>query len=109
MPVGALEEMGYLLWEGMMLITIILGTLGFVAIRRKINGRPAFSAQDRKLLFNTPVGRPAMHVCFRFALAMLLFTATALFEIPLFASFGAAILFVSLLVSCAGIINFTLL
>ena len=109
MPVGALEEMGYLLWEGTMLIAIVIASVGFIMLRRKIDGRPAFTAQDRMLLFNTRLGRPTVRNCLRVVLALLLFSGAAALEIPLVAPSGAAILFVSLLVSCAGIINVTLL
>jgi hypothetical protein len=105
-----LEKFGYMLWEGMVLVCVITGSLGLVTIRRKLSGKPAFSNNDRTLLFNTPpaaVSTPQL--CLRFGLAIFLFCCIGVLEILVFAPFGAAILSVSLLLSCAGIVNMTLL
>lgn len=105
-----LAKLGYMLWEGLVLVCIITGSLGFVALRRTLSGRPVFSNEDRTLLFNTPPAAVSIpRLCLRFGLAVFLFCGIGAFEILVFAPFGGAILSVSLLLSCAGIVNITLL
>jgi hypothetical protein len=110
MPPLLLEKLGYMLGEGFVLVCIITGSLGFVALRRRLSGRPAFSNEDRNLLFNTPpaaVSTPRL--CLRFGLAVFLFCCIGAFEVLVFAPLGAATLSVFLMLSCAGIVNITLL
>ena len=104
------EKFGYMLWEGLVLVCVIAAALGLIVLRRKLSGRPAFSNQDKILLFNTRPAAPSLlQLCFRFSLAILLFSCIGLVEILAFAPFGAAILSVSLLFSCAGIVTVTVL
>lgn len=110
MPSAILEQIGYVLWEGLVLASIFAGTLAFVVLRRKINGKRRLIKQDWKSLFNNspaPVSKPRF--CLRFVLAVFLFSCIGFFEFIAFAQLGAAILSVSLLVSCAGIVNTMLL
>jgi hypothetical protein len=110
MPSVILEQLGYFLWEGLVLVCVVVGSLAFVTLRRKMSGRPALINQDWKLLFNNPpatLSKPKL--CLRFALAVFLFSCIGVLEVLVFAQLGAAILSVSLLVSCAGIVNIILL
>jgi hypothetical protein len=110
MPSAILEQMGYVLWEGLVLVCVLAGSLAFVVLRRKMSGRPALINQDWKSLFKKPpatVSKPRL--CLRFALAVFLFSCIGVLELLVFAQLGAAILSVSLLVSCAGIVNIILL
>ena len=110
MPSAILEQMGYVLWEGLVLVCMVVGSLAFVMLRRNMSGRPTLRNQYWKLLFNNPlatVSKPKL--CLRFALAVLLFSCIGVFEVLVFAQLGAAILSISLLVSCAGIVNIILL
>lgn len=101
-----LEKLGYLLWEGLVFLCVITGSLGFVMLRRKWNGRPAFSSEDRDLLFNTPpAALSAPKLCLRFAMAVFLFCCIGALDMLVFAPLGAAIFAGSLLLSCAGIVN----
>jgi hypothetical protein len=110
MSVLLLEKFGYMIWEVLMLACLVFGTLGWLALRRKMSGRPAFSKQDRALLFNTPPAPVSLpKLCLRFVLAVLLFSCIGAIEMSVFAPLGAAILSVSLLVSCAAVVNMTLL
>jgi hypothetical protein len=110
MSILVLEKMGYVLWEGLVLTCVLFGSVGFVVLRRKMSGRPAFTNQDRNLLFNTPVAAESTPKFYlRFGLAVFLFCCIGVLEILFFAPLGAAILSVSLLLSCAGIVNMTLL
>ena len=102
--------MGYVLWEGLVLMCVGVGSLAFVMLRRKMSGRPALTNQDWKALFKKPpaiVSKPKF--CLRFALAVFLFFCIGVLEVLVFAQLGAAILSASLLVSCAGIVNIILL
>jgi hypothetical protein len=110
MSVLLLEKFGYMLWEGLMLLCLMLGTLGWLILRRKMSGRPAFSKHDRILLFNTPpVAVSVPQLCLRFLLAVFLFSCIGALEMSVLAPLGAAILSVSLLLSCAAVVNMTLL
>jgi len=56
----------------LVLLCVITASLGFIMLRRKWSGRPAFSNEDRDLLFNTPpaaVSTPKL--CLRFAMPFL--------------------------------------
>ncbi len=110
MPSVIFEQTGYLLWEGLVLLCMVMGTLAFVRFRRKLNGKPTLIKEDLKLLFNsssTPRCKPRF--CLRFILTVFLFSCIGVFEVLAFAQLGAAILSVSLVVSCAGIVNTILL
>ena len=110
MSVLFVEKFGYILWEGLMLVFLTLATLAWLGLRRKMSGRPAFSKQDRILLFNTPPAAvSAPKLCLRFLLAVFLFSCIGALEMFVFAPLGAAILSVSLLLSCAAVVNMTLL
>jgi hypothetical protein len=110
MPGVLLEKFGYMLWEGLMLVCLVLASLAWLTLRRKMSGRPAFSNRDRALLFSTPPAAASLpRLCLRFVLAVILFSCIGAVEICLFAQLGAAILSVTLLLSCAGIVNMTLL
>ncbi len=110
MPSVIFEQMGYLLWEGLVLSCVVLGTLAFVIFRRKLNGKPALIREDWKLLFNSSSARQSKpRFRLRFVLAVFLFSCIGVFEVLAFAQLGAAILSVSLVVSCAGIVNTILL
>ena len=110
MPSVILEQMGYVLWEGLVLVCMVVGSLAFVMLRRKMSGRPALTSHDWKALFNAPATTPSMpKFCLRFALAVCLFFCIGVLEVLVFAQLGAAILSVSLLVSCAGVVNIILL
>jgi hypothetical protein len=77
---------------------------------RKMSGRPAVSNRDRALLFNTPpAAASTARLCLRFAAAVCLFALIGALEMFALAPFGAAILSVCLLLSCAAIVNFTVL
>jgi hypothetical protein len=104
-----LEQMGYLLWEGLLLLCVFVGSLAFVIVRRKINGRARGLKQDWKSLFNGSPARSKPQSCLRLALAVLLFSCIGVVEVLAFAQLGAALLSVSLIVSCAGIVNRILL
>jgi hypothetical protein len=110
MSVLFLAKLGYLLWEALILICLMLATMGWLVLRRKLSGRPAFSKDDRTLLFNTPpAGVPVRQLCLRFAVAVVLFSGVGALVIFVFAPLGAAILSLALLLSCAAIVNKTLL
>lgn len=110
MPSVILEQMGYILWEGLVLVCVVAGSLAVVMLRRKMSGRPALTSHDWKALFNAPTTTASLPKFYlRFAVAVLLFFCIGVLEVLVFAQLGAAILSVSLLVSCAGIVNIILL
>ena len=105
-----LEKLGYVLWEGLVYLCVIAGSLGFVMLRRRLSGRRAFSGEDRTLLFNTsPAAVSAPTLFLRFAMAVVLFCCIGEVEILVFAPLGPAIVSLFLLLSCAGIVNMILL
>lgn len=108
MPSIILEQMGYFLWEGLLLLWVFVGSLAFVIVRRRINGRARGIKQDWKSLFSGSA-RSRPQSCLRLALAVFLFSGIGLLEVFAFAQLGAALLSVALIVSCAGIVNIILL
>jgi hypothetical protein len=109
MPSIILEQMGYLLWEGLLLLCVFAGSLAFIIVRRKMNGKARGIKQDWKSLFNGSSARSKPQLCLRLALAVFLFSCIGVLEVFAFAHLGAALLSVSLIVSCAGIVNIILL
>jgi preprotein translocase subunit SecG len=110
MPSVILEQFGYVLWEGFVLVCVVVVSLALVMLRRKMRGRPALTSHDWKALFKARGTTESMpKFCLRFAVAVFLFSCLGLLEVFVFAQLGAAILSVSLLVSCAGIVNIILL
>jgi hypothetical protein len=109
MPSIILEQMGYLLWEGLLLLCIFAVSLTFVILRRKISGKDRGIKQDWKSLFNGSSAPSKPQLCLRLALAVLLFSCIGTLEVLAIAQLGAALLSVSLIVSCAGIVNIILL
>ncbi len=110
MPGAIFEQMGYILWEGLMLGCVVAGTLAVVVLRRKMNQIPRLIKHDLKSLFRkppSPLSKPGF--CLRFVLAVSLFSCIAVLEVLALAQLGAAILSVSLVVSCASIVNSILL
>src|SRR5512142_1846521 len=104
------DKIGYILWEGLVLFWLVAASIGWLALCRKLTGRAAFSHHDRKLLFDSPARSGSMPAFWlRLSAAVLLFCGVAGVELFVIAPFGAAILAMSLLLSCAGIVNFTLL
>ena len=110
MSVLLLEKFGYMLWESLMLVYLIVGTLGWLTFRRRMTGRPAFSNQDRALLFNTrPATVSVPKLCLRLVAAVFLFSGVGALEMFAFAPLGAAIVSVAMLFSCAAVVNMILL
>ena len=110
MSIFFFAKLGYILWEALMLALLVAASLGWLMLRRKMTGRPAFSNRDRALLFNTPPAAASTpRLCLRFAVAVCLFAPIGALEMFALAPYGAAILSVSLLFSCAAIVNFTVL
>lgn len=110
MESAILSQMGDVLWEGLVFACVVAVSLALVMLRRKMNGRPALTSHDWKALFKAaapPASLPKF--CLRFAAAVFLFSCIGMLEILVFAHLGAAVLSVSLLVSCAGIVNVILL
>ncbi len=104
-----LEQMGYLLWEGLLLLCVLAGTLAFVMVRRKIDGRTRGLKQDWNSLFSGTSAHSTSRAYLRLALAVLVFSGVGMLEVLALAQLGAALLSVSLIVSCAGIVNVVLL
>jgi hypothetical protein len=110
MSVLLLEKFGYMLWECLILVCLILGTLGWLTLRRRMTGRAAFSNQDRRLLFNTPPATLSVpKLCLRILIAVFLFSSIGALEMLIFAPLGAATVAVALLFSCAVVVKITLL
>jgi hypothetical protein len=104
-----MENIGFILWEGITLLVVILGGIGLLVLRRKASGRPAFTNGDRQLFFGQSRAKKAPHrLLANFSMAVLLCLSTALLEFLILAPLGAGLLTVVLLLTSLGIVNKTL-
>ena len=45
------DKIGLVLWEVITLLSVLLGGIGLMVLRRKVNGRPGFTERDQQLFF----------------------------------------------------------
>jgi hypothetical protein len=100
------EHIGHYLWEGSILLTILFAGTSLLVLRRKTNGRPAFTDQDRKLFFGDPETRRSKpRFWINFSIAVLLSSSAGALEYLLLARFGAAILAAAALLTLLAIVK----
>jgi len=105
-----MDQLGYILSEVPVLILMIWFAVRFVQLRRAREKRPAFSENDRRILFHAGRHQPRTWRFYsRFALAILALVTIGFLEIMAFAPFGAAIVSGILLLTAADIVRRILL
>ena len=101
-----MEQIGYFLWEIITFLTILFASIGFLVLRRKASGNPAFTDRDRQLFFGHPevrLSKPRFYV--NFGIAVFLCYLAGFLEYLLLARFGASILATAQLITFLGIVK----
>jgi hypothetical protein len=100
------EHIGYYLWEGSIFFTILVVGTSLLVLRRKANGRPAFTDHDRRLFFGhseISFSEPRFYI--HLGIAVFLCYLLAYLEYLLLARFGAGILAAAGLVTLLAIVK----
>jgi hypothetical protein len=100
------DKVGLILWEVITLLTVVLGGIGIVALRRKANGRPAFTEGDRQLFFGprkTRVSTAKFWVNFSIAIVLCFFIDVL--EFLILGWLGPALLTLVVLVTSMEIVD----
>ena len=101
-----MEQSGYFLWEGFTFLLQILFAMSLLVLRRKANGRPAFTDADRQMLFARPrVKRSTPNFWIHFGIAAFLCFFAGLLELLILGPFGAAVLAIAQLITYMGIVK----
>ncbi|HEU4345791.1 MAG TPA: hypothetical protein VFU31_29935 [Candidatus Binatia bacterium] len=104
-----MDSFGHVLSEGTMFLFVLLVGIGVVAVRRRLNDKPAFSDQDWRFFFGKGgMGALTPRFCLKLGLAVVLFSVFALVEVLLLDYFGAGILAGVLVLTLIGVIKLTL-
>jgi hypothetical protein len=104
-----MDSFGHVLSEGTMFLFVLLVGIGVVALRRRLNGKPAFSDQDWRFFFGKGgMGAFTPKFCLKVGLAVVVFSVFALIEVLLLDSFGAGILAGLLVLTLVTVIKLTL-
>jgi hypothetical protein len=103
-----MDEFGYILSEAPVFILMIWFAVRYVQLRRARENRPAFSDNDRRMLFDASQPR-TWRFYSRFPLAIAAVMIVGVVEIVALAPLGAAIISGVLLLSAAEIVRRILL
>jgi hypothetical protein len=100
------DKLGFVLWEGLTLLTVIFGGIGLMVLRRKFSGRPAFTNQDRQLFFGrSQVRLTRARLLLNFSIAVLSCLLIGVLEVLTFARFGTGVLTVVLVLTSLTIVR----
>jgi hypothetical protein len=101
-----MEHSGYYMWEGITFLMQILVGIGLLVLRRKASGRPAFTEDDRQLLFSrSRVSLSTTRFWINFGIAAFLCFFAGLLEQLLLGPFGAGVLATAQLITFMGIVK----
>lgn len=101
-----MENSGYYMWEAIIFLMQILIAIGFLVLRRKASGRPAFTENDRQLFFSRArAGMLTPQFWTNFAIAALLCFFAGLLIQCVLAPLGAGILAAAQLIAFMGIVK----
>ena len=104
-----MEMMGFVLWEGLTLLLVLLTGLGVLIIRRKANGQPVFTRHDWLTYFGDLQLRMSKpRLALRLSYAVFLCSCLTLIGKPFLARMGPGLYSVTILFACLGIVKFTL-
>jgi len=104
-----MEMMGFVLWEGLTLLFVLLTGLGVLIIRRKANGQPVFTRHDWLTYFGDlqlRMSKPRLALRLSYAV-FLCYCLTLIFN-PFLARMGPGLYSVTIILGCVGIVKFTL-
>jgi hypothetical protein len=104
-----MEKMGFLLWESLTVLFVLLTGLGILIIRRKASGRPVFTRHDWLTCFGDLKLRMSKpRLALRLSCAAFLCSCLALISNPFLARMGPGLYSVTIIFACLGIVKFTL-
>jgi Trk-type K+ transport system membrane component len=87
------DKFGFVLWEGITLLIVIFGGIGFLVLFRKFRGNPAFTTQDHELFFGRSTTKmPKLRTVLTFGLAVILCGVVGALEFRLLAPLGPGLL-----------------
>jgi len=101
-----MEKMGFVLWESLTALFVILAGLGVLIIRRKASGRPPFTRHDWFTYFGDLQLRMSKpRLALRLALAVFLCSCLPIIGNPLLARLGPGLYSVTIAFACLGIVR----
>jgi hypothetical protein len=104
-----MEMMGFVLWEGLTLLFVILAGYGFLTIRRKASGQPVFTRHDWLTYFGDLQLRMSKpRLALKLSYAAFLCSGLALISNPFLARIGPGLYSVAIIFACLGIVKLTL-
>ena len=100
------DKIGLILWEVITLLTVFLGGIGFVVLRRKASGRPAFTERDRQLFFGPrKITVSTAKFWINFSAAVFLCFFIDVLEVLIFGWLGPGLLTMVVVLSSIGIVD----
>ena len=100
------DKIGLVLWEVITLLSVVLGGIGLVVLRRKTNGRPAFTERDRQLFFGPrKITVSTAKFWINFSAAVFLCLSINMLEFLILGWLGPALLTMLVLVTSMGIVD----
>lgn len=104
-----MEMMGFVLWEGLTLLFVLLAGLAVLIIRRKASGRPVFTRHDWHTYFGDLQLRMSKpRLALRLSYAAFLCSCLTLIGNPFLERMGPGLYSVTIIFACLGIVKFTL-
>ena len=104
-----MEKMGFILWESLTLLFVILAGLGILIIRRRASGQPAFTRHDWLTYFGDLQLRMSKpRLALRLSYAAFLCSCLTLIGNPLLVRAGPGIYSVTIVFACLGIVKIAL-
>ena len=100
------DKIGLILWEVITLLTVFFGGIGFVVLRRKASGRPAFTERDRQLFFGPrKITVSTAKFWINFSAAVFLCLSINMLEFLILGWLGPALLTMVVLITSMGIVD----
>jgi len=104
-----MEMIGFVLWESLMLLFVLLAGLGVLMIRRKASGRPVFTRHDWLMYFGDLQLRMSKpRLALRLTYAVFLCSLVLLISNPLLPFMRAGLYTVTIGFICLGIVRVAL-
>ena len=104
-----MEKMGFVLWESLTVLFVILAGLGVLIIRRKADGRPVFTRHDWLTYFgdlHLRMSKPRLAL--RLSYAVFLCSCLTLIGNPILVRLGPGLYSVTIVFACLGIVKVAL-
>lgn len=104
-----MEMIGFVLWESITLLFVLLAGLGVLMIRRKADGRPVFTRHDWLTYFGDLQLRMSKpRLALRLSYAVFLCSCLTLIGNPILARLGPGLYSVTIVFACLGFVKVAL-